>query len=182
MKKFLAIICLTVALGTSVVLAQGPALDFGTDFGAINAMDDLANAGMFGGDREGRGGRGFGRRMMRLERLVQELELTEAQRAQMKQLYANNREAIQPFVETLRAKRQELRQLMSEGNFNEALVAQKLSEMAVPKAKILGEKVKLRQDFLAILTPEQKTKLEGMKQRAKSRFQERLEQRRNRFQ
>ncbi len=108
--------------------------------------------------REGRGGkhRGghFGGMMFR------GLNLTDEQKTSMKQIRVSFMERTKALREQLHAKRQELRQASEGGAFNEALATQKLTESASLQAKLMGEKFKLRQEMLAVLTPEQKTQLE----------------------
>ncbi|MGH9935267.1 MAG: Spy/CpxP family protein refolding chaperone, partial [Blastocatellia bacterium] len=117
--------------------------------------------GEFGRHR-GRHGRGMRGAMFR------ELNLTEAQKTQMKQLHQSYRERTQPLRQELRAKMQELRQANQGGTFNEALATQKLAETAGLRAKLMGERFKLRQEMMAALTPEQKTQFEQMREQFKT--------------
>ena len=105
----------------------------------------------FGGfhGRHGRGGGGFER-----------LNLTEAQKTQMKQIRESYRERTQSLHQELRAKKQELRQANQGGTFNEGLATQVLTESAALEAKLMGERFKMRQEMMALLTPEQKNQLE----------------------
>ena len=124
---------------------------------------------------EGRGRRGPGREgrgqfgMMGLRGL----NLTDAQKAQVKQLHDTHRQNTQSVRAELRTKMQELRQANANGTFNEALAAQKLAETAPLRAKLMADQFKLRQETLALLTPEQKTQLEQMRERFKSNRGER---------
>ncbi len=88
------------------------------------------------------------------------LNLTEEQKASMKQIRQSFGERTKALREQLHAKRQEIRQASEGGTFNEALATQKLTESASLQAKMMGEEFKLRQEMLAVLTPEQKTRLE----------------------
>ncbi|HEY3037383.1 MAG TPA: Spy/CpxP family protein refolding chaperone [Pyrinomonadaceae bacterium] len=113
-------------------------------------------------DREGRGGRGWGG-----ERggglggmMFQGLDLTDDQKAKMKEISQSFRERTQSLHQQLSAKRQELRQASEGGTFNEALATQKLQESASLQAKLMGEQFRMRQQMFAVLTPEQKTQLE----------------------
>src|SRR4051812_12979427 len=108
-----------------------------------------------GGRRGGRGGGGFGGGMM-----FRGLELTDAQKASLKQIRQSFGERTKSLREQLRAKHEELRQSESGGTFNEALATQKLTEAASLQAKLMGEEFKMHQEALAILTPEQKTQME----------------------
>jgi Spy/CpxP family protein refolding chaperone len=94
----------------------------------------------------------------------------------MKQIKQSFHERNKPLREQLRAKRQELRQAGEGGAFNEALAAQKLTESAGLQAKLMGEHFKLRQEMLAVLTPEQKTQMEQKRAEFKARWAERRAQ------
>jgi len=106
----------------------------------------------WGGDGEGRGGmRGM---------MFRGIDLTDDQKAKMKQIGQSFGERTQSLHQALRAKRQELRQASEGGTFNEALATQKLQESASLQAKLMGEQFRMRQEMLSVLTPEQKTQME----------------------
>ncbi len=119
------------------------------------------------GGRGKHGGRGWGG--MREGGFFRQLNLTDDQKAKMKQIHESFAERNKPLREQLRAKRQELRQASEGGTFNEALATQKLTEMASLEAKLMGEQFKLRQETLSVLTPEQKAQLEQSKAQFKNR-------------
>src|SRR3990172_2400137 len=103
----------------------------------------------------------------------QRLGLTEAQKTQMKQIRENYRERTQSLHQELRAKKQNLRQANQGDTFNEALTTQVLTESAPLKAKLMGERFKMRQEMLALLTPEQKNQLKQMREQDKMKGTER---------
>lgn len=144
-----------LALAAPVAIAQTAGSNQGDRHGT---HERHGKGGEFGGRQ--RGGRGefggrFGGGMM-----FRGLNLTDAQKASLKQLHESFGERTKSLREQLRAKHQELRQAESGGTFNEALAAQKLAEVAPIQAKLMAEEFKLRQDSLAVLTPEQKTQME----------------------
>ena len=155
----LAIISLSViALAVPVALAQ-----------TVGTGQDEQQASR--ADRRGRGkhrGHGWGMRGAFMKRL----NLTEDQKARIKQIRQSYRERNQPLRQELRAKRQELRQASEGGTFNEALATQKLIETASLQAKLMGEQFRLRQEMLAVLTPEQRSQLEQMRSHFKNRRSE----------
>ena len=102
-------------------------------------------------------------------RMFEKLNLTDDQKAQMKQLREGFMERTSSLRTQLRAKHQELRQASDGGTFNEALATQKLTEEAGLRAKMMGEEFKLHQDMLAVLTPEQKTQLDQLRQQLKTK-------------
>ena len=91
------------------------------------------------------------------------LNLTDDQKAKMKQSRQSFMESNKPLLEQLRAKRQELRQASEGGTFNEALATQKLTEMAGLQAKVMGARFALHQQMLSVLTTEQKAQLDQLK-------------------
>ena len=113
--------------------------------------------------------KGHGMRGMRAGGFFRGLNLTEDQKAKMKQIRESFAESNKSLREQLRAKRQELRQANEGGTFNEALATQKLTEMASLEAKLMGERAKLHQETLSVLTAEQKAQLEQSKAQFKTR-------------
>jgi protein CpxP len=158
--KTLAIATLSaIALAASIAVAQ-----------TVTPGQDNQNQGE---RREWRGrGRGdhkgHGMRGMRAGGFRQ-LNLTDDQKAKMKQIRETFAQTNKPLREQLRAKRQELRQASEGGTFNEALATQKLTEMASLEAKLMGERFKLHQEMLSVLTAEQKAQLEQAKAQRKAR-------------
>ncbi len=157
--KILAIATLSaIALAASIAVAQT----------ANTGQDNQAQ----GARREWRGrGRGDhkGMRGMRARGFFRGLNLTEDQKAKLKQIRESFAQSNKPVREQLRAKRQELRQASEGGTFNEALATQKLTEMASLEAKLMGERFKLHQEMLSVLTAEQKAQLEQAKTQRKAR-------------
>ena len=149
-KSIAAALFLAVAIAVPVVIAQS------TDDGGRKGH----HAGRFGK----RGGEG---------RIFKQLDLTDAQNAQIKQIRENSRTELRPLMEQIRAKRQEIRQARQDGTVNEALVAQKLTEIAPLEAKLMAERARIHEQTLSVLTPEQRTKLEQMREQFKSRRGER---------
>ena len=102
------------------------------------------------------------------------LDLTDAQKAQMKQIREAHSQTLRPLMEQIRTKRQEIRQAnQGSGTFNESLVAQKLTEIAPLEAKLMGEQFRTHQEMLSVLTAEQKAKLEQQREQQKTRWSER---------
>ena len=160
--KKLAIASLSaIALAGSIAVAQT-----GTTTEQGNTQQDKRTERR-GGHRGGkhgwggmrRGGGGF----------FKQLNLTEDQKTKMKQIRQSFAERNKPLHQELRAKRQELRQASEGGTFNEALATQKLTEMASLQAKLMGERQKLHQETLSVLTAEQKAQLEQSREQFKSR-------------
>ena len=124
------------------------------------------------GDGRGRRGAWHGEGMKRggfgEDRLFARLNLTDDQKAKIKQTRQSFMESNKPLFDQLKAKRLELRQASEGGTFNEALATQKLTEAAGLEAKLMGARFQLRQQMLSVLTPEQKTQLDQLKAQFKT--------------
>jgi protein CpxP len=166
MKKFANFKMLALVSLSSIVLVASVAF-------AQTARTTQGDQNKARGEWRGRGGRGEGRDGDHRGgfgggEMFAKLNLTDAQKASMKQIRQSFGERTKSLREQLRAKRQELRQANDGGTFNEALTTQNLTESAGLQAKLMGEEFKLRQEMLTVLTPEQKTQLEQMRQQFKS--------------
>ena len=149
-----------IALAGSIAVAQTITTDQNTQQGT--RMERHGGRG----DHKGRGGWGG---MRRGGEFFKQLNLTEDQKAKIKQIRETYAERNKPLREQLHAKRQELRQANEGGTFNEALATQKLTEMASLEAKLMGEQHKLHEETLSVLTAEQKAQLEQSKAQFKTR-------------
>jgi Spy/CpxP family protein refolding chaperone len=178
MKKLGKIKTLTIASLSAVALAAPIAFaqSTSTTQDTLQATGERHGGrgkgwGQRGGDREGRGDRGWGaERGGRMHGMMfGGINLTDDQKAKMKQISQSFRERTQSLHQQLRAKRQELRQASEGGTFNEALATQKLQESASLQAKLMGEQFRMRQEMLSVLTPEQKTQLEQKRAEIKAK-------------
>lgn len=152
--KVLAIASLSaVVLAASIAVAQSVKTDTQGDKGGRRGWhgEGMKHGGHRGGDA-----------------LFNRLNLTDDQKAKLKQIRESFATTNKPLFEQLRAKRQELRQANEGGTFNEALATQKLTEMAGLQAKLMGARIQLRQQMLSVLTPEQKTQLDQLKAQFKA--------------
>ena len=152
--KWLAIASLSavVVLGASLAVAQK----------VKTGMQEGKGRHGWSGEGMGRGHRGGGA-------LFSRLNLTDDQKAKLKEMRQSFGSTNKPLMDQLRAKRQELRQASEGGTFNEALATQKLTEMAGLQAKLMGVRFQLHQQMLTVLTPEQKTQLDQIKAQFKER-------------
>ena len=149
-----------LALSVPIVLAQTT----GT------SQDKQATRGERG-ERHGKswGGRGEGMHGM----MFRGINLTDDQKSKIKQIGESFRERTQPLRQELQTKREALRQTGEGGTFDEASATQKLTETAGLEAKLMGERFKMRQEMLSVLTTEQKTQLEQKRAEFKARGAER---------
>lgn len=115
------------------------------------------------GSRHGWHGQGMNRGSHRGDGVFGRLNLSDDQKAKLRTIRESFAERNKPLREQLRAKRQELRQASEGGTFNEALATQKLTESAALEAKLMGERFKLHQEMLSVLTAEQKAQMDQLK-------------------
>jgi periplasmic protein CpxP/Spy len=171
MKKFFK----TQALAIAFTLAMAVAAPFAlaqtagsTDDKAVKKERRAGKMGKRFGRRGGHGG-GFGASF-------RHLDLTDAQKAQLKQIRASHSESIKALRQQIREKRQAMRESFANGAFNESLASQRMAEIAPLQAKLMGEQFRIRQESLSVLTAEQKAKLE----QSREQFKQRIEERRSR--
>ncbi|HJP90815.1 MAG TPA: Spy/CpxP family protein refolding chaperone [Pyrinomonadaceae bacterium] len=159
--KTMAIATLSaIALAASIAVAQS------VTTGQSNTQSTPTERRGFGrGEHKGHGWGG----MRNHGEFFKQLNLTEDQKAKMKQIRESFAEQNKPLMQQLRAKRQELRQASEGGTFNEALATQKLTEIAPLEAKLMGERAKQHQEMLSVLTAEQKAQLEQARAQFKTR-------------
>jgi protein CpxP len=148
-----------IALAGSIVVAQSVTTDQNTQ------GTQVQRRGRVRGEHKGHGWGG----MRNHGEFFGQLNLTEDQKAKMKQIRDSFAEQTKPLREQLRTKRQELRQANEGGTFNEALATQKLTEIAPLQAKLMGERAKQHQEMLSVLTAEQKAQLEQARAQFKTR-------------
>ena len=159
----LALVSLSsIVLVASVAFAQTTGT---TQDNQEKARGEWRGHGKGGGKRGHRGGfGGFGGGAM-----FHNLNLTDDQKARMKQMRQSFGERTKTLREQLRAKHQELRQANESGTFNEALATQILTQEAGLKAKLMGEQFKLHQEMLTVLTPEQRTQMDQLREQMKAK-------------
>ena len=97
-------------------------------------------------------------------RLLDQLNLTDAQKQQIQALQSSSRDASKANFDKVRTSDDQLRALVESGSFNEDAARQILNTKA--QAMVETELVRLRTDaaVLKILTTEQKAQLETLKQ------------------
>ena len=174
MKKLGKIKTLTIASLSAVALAAPIAFAQSTDSTTTQEKQKVMR-----GERHGGHGKRWGhaRGGNRAGLFLRSLNLTEDQKTRMQQIRSSFRERTKSLSQELRTKRQELRQASEGGTFNETVATQKLSEMAGLQAKLMGERFKMRQEMLSVLTPEQKTQLEQKRAEFKAKRAERRAER-----
>ena len=106
-----------------------------------------------------------------IRRIEQRLSITDAQRQQIKSIL----QAEQPTIDALAVRvRQENDQLISKPEFDEGYVRAFAQQHAATVEDVLVEREKIRTEILQVLTPEQRQKLQLMRQTMQESFTARI--------
>jgi Spy/CpxP family protein refolding chaperone len=116
--------------------------------------------------RHFRGQRG---RRMRAGFEFRRLNLTDEQKSQLGQIRKSHRESTAALRGQMREAMTSLRQSMGGNTFDEALVSQKLAEIAPLRAKLMADSFRMRQEMASVLTAEQKAQLEQLREQRKNK-------------
>ncbi len=106
----------------------------------------------------------------RMERMVKELNLTDAQQAQLKQMHESHHAEMQAVFTSEQKALLKAAKEGKKGDRREVMKSLNLSDSQ--KAQIKAIRDRQRQDFESILTPEQKQKLAQKKTEMKARWQQ----------
>ncbi len=104
------------------------------------------------------------------------LNLTDEQRAQMKDIMTKEKPTLGPLMQQLHQTRHELNQLEMSGSFDEAKVREVASQQAQTMIELTVQRARVQSELFQLLTPEQKTKMNEMMQRHEERFSQRMQQ------
>ncbi len=120
------------------------------------------------------GGKGHGRKhhgMMGMA--LKGLDLTNEQKAKVKEIFEASRASVEPLLEQMKANHAKIRDLGTNGSFDQAAVEAIANEQGSITAKLIIEKEKAKSQVFAILTDEQKAKTEAMR----AKFEEKMKDR-----
>ena len=104
--------------------------------------------------------------------LLSALQLSDDQREQIRNIFANGRETIRPLHRQLRDKRTGLREATIAAPFDEARVRSLAQEAASIEAQMRVERARLMNGALGVLTLEQKAKLDDLRQQRRQQLKE----------
>jgi protein CpxP len=122
---------------------------------------------------------GFGRPAMTQRMgppLWSQLQLSDAQRAQIKEIFAGSRDTIRPLAQQLREKQAALRESTAGGTFDEASVRAQAQDIAAVQAQLIVARTHIRTQLLGVLSDEQKTRLSELRAERIQQFRERRQQ------
>lgn len=115
----------------------------------------------------------FGRQMGWMAR---QLDLTDAQKAQIKAMIAAEKPTLAPLLQQLVTEKQQMLAVTSNGSFQPDKVQQLASQQAQTMAQLIVEREKLiSQVYQNVLTPEQRTKADTLRQQMSERMTQRLQ-------
>ncbi len=121
--------------------------------------------------------RGFGHHRGGFGRLAKQLNLTDAQKAQMNQIREAGKAKTQPLRESMKSIHQQFEAATADGKFDEAQVQSLAMQQANIMAQLTVEKERAKSQVYAILTPEQQTQAKALKEQMKERFKNRRQNR-----
>lgn len=156
MKKFIAVFIAIamVTIGTIFVIAQ----------------QSEGGKGKFKRSFGYRGG--FGR-------LAEKLNLSDAQKEQVKQIMETSKAKIQPLKENMKSIHQQMNSATADGQFDEAQVQALATQQANIMAQMIVEKERTKSQMFAILTPEQQAQAKQLKEQMKEKFKGKFQHRGN---
>ena len=166
---------------TNLVLATVLASIVGFGSGAAVAQSDSgeqlwkSQSGKHGGKHGKRGGRKGGKHMMM--RMAKKLDLSDAQKEQMKTLRESQKADNQGLRDQMKQLREDMRSLDRSDATAVAALAARKGELT---QQMFTARNQARLAFEAILTPEQKAKLAQMKAERQARKAERMKKRQER--
>jgi periplasmic protein CpxP/Spy len=113
-------------------------------------------------------GHSFGPEMV--DHIAQELNLTEAQKTQVKTLLEAGQATVAPLQQKMEDVHKQLELATANGQFDEAQVRALATQQAQLMAETIVEHERMKSKIFNILTPEQRTKAEEMHKRHRKHF------------
>jgi len=101
-------------------------------------------------------------------------DLTDAQRAQMKQIFQSSKPAMKPLFEQERQNHQAMMQLITSGTFDEAKAQAIANQSAQTHAQLEVEHARVTSQAYQLLTAEQKTELSEIMAKHQQRMEEHM--------
>ena len=119
-------------------------------------------------------GRGLGHHGWMLKKMTRELNLTEAQQAQVKTILQAEHAKVQPLMLQMRQNEMARNQNVT-GNFDETEARAFAGKQAQITSDLIVEKERTKSQIYAVLTPEQRQKALQLLQQREQRRQERMQ-------
>jgi protein CpxP len=103
------------------------------------------------------------------------LDLTDVQQTQAKQILDKERPTVQPLIAQLAQTHQKMRALEEASSFDEAAVRTMATQQAQTMTELIVQKARIKSELIAVLTPDQKTKLQKFMDRRQYRMMQHLQ-------
>lgn len=145
----------SIALG-----AAEPGTAAVADVGKTGSKDEAATSGQCAKHWKGRHGH---------HGLWKKLNLTDAQRSQVRSIIAEDRAKIKPLLQQLKAGRDQLDALRKSGPFDETKVRSIAKGQADTLTELVVARERMKSRIYAVLTPEQRAKAEQLRESWKAR-------------
>jgi len=117
--------------------------------------------------------KGFGRGRRGAGMMFSQLNLTDQQKSQLKDIFQSQRASAQPLRDELKTKRQALRAATTASNFNEDAVKAAAQDLASTQANLMVIRAETMRKAFAVLTPDQQAKLKELRTQRMERFKQR---------
>jgi len=99
----------------------------------------------------------------RFERMAEALGLSEEQKAEIKAIRAEERQACRPLRQQMREDREQLRALVEASRFDEAAVRALAEKQSGARIEMIVSKARMWHRINAVLTPEQREKAKALR-------------------
>jgi Spy/CpxP family protein refolding chaperone len=106
---------------------------------------------------------------------VHQLDLTDAQHAQMKAIMAKEKPALQPLMLQMAQGHSQLRDLAMGGAFDEAKARELASQQTQTMTELAVQHARIASEMVQVLTPDQKTKLTTLISQHEQRMMNRMQ-------
>jgi len=107
--------------------------------------------------------------------LSHRLDLTDAQRAQAKEIWTKEKPTIQPLMLQMAQGHSQLRQMAMSGSFDEAKARELAAQQTQAMTELTVQRARIDSELFQILTPEPKTKLGSLVSQQEQRFMNRMQ-------
>jgi protein CpxP len=121
-----------------------------------------------------RHGPGFGMEGHMMGFFAKYLDLTDAQKTQMKAVMQKERSTMKPLMQQVRQMDQQLKPYV-EGTYEEAKVQVLVAQQAQTLVQVKVEETRLHNELFQLLTPDQQTKLKEFEANRAARMQQRMQ-------
>jgi protein CpxP len=137
------------------------------------SMAPVAATAHMGGD----GPPSAGNHENHFKKMAKELQLTQQQKQQVKEIFAKNRPQAEPLMKQMHAERRALRSLVQADTIDEAAIRAQSAKIAAVEADLAVQHAHVAKEIRAILTPEQIAKQNELQAQRDKRMEERTTQR-----